>query len=311
MNRPNAPATAEAVLTIDPVQPITIIKRVFNAPRRLVFEAYTQPEHVRRWYGPRYLSMTVCEIDLRPGGAWRYVLQAPDGGTHGFSGVYREIVPHERLVFTEGYEPMPEADYVVTAIFEEQDGKTTLTSTLVYREVAHRDGHIAAGMESGMRESCERIDELIDALDYELVTTRVFNAPRERVWEAWTDRERIGKWWGPNGFTTTTHEMDVRPGGVWRFIMHGPDGVDWPNRIVYEQVVKPERLVYLHDADDDISDDPQRFANTVTFDVEGGKTRVTMRARFSSREARAAVVGYAVEGGKQTLGRLANYLSLD
>ncbi len=296
-------------LTIDPVQPITIIKRVFNAPRRLVFEAYTQPEHVRRWYGPRYLSMTVCEIDLRPGGAWRFVLQAPDGGTHGFSGVYREIVPHERLVFTEGYEGMPGTDYVVTATFEEQDGKTTLTSTLVYKEMAHRDGHIAAGMESGMRESYERVDELIDALDQEIVTTRVFNASRERVWEAWTDPVRIGKWWGPNGFTTTTHEMDARPGGVWRFIMHGPDGTDYPNRIVYEQVVKPARLVYLHDADSDTPDDPHRFVTTVTFDVEGGKTRLTMRARFPSREAREAVVGYAIEGARQTFGRLGDYLT--
>jgi len=128
------------------------------------------------------------------------------------------------------------------------------------------------------------------------------------VWEAWTDPDRIGKWWGPNGFTTTTHEMDVRPGGVWRFIMHGPDGVDYPNRISYKDVVKPERLVYLHDSDDDTLDDPRSFVTTVTFDVEIGKTRLTMRARLPSREAREAVVGYAVEGAKQTLGRLADYL---
>lgn len=296
-------------LTVDPVRPIAVIKRVFNAPRRLVFELFTQPEHVRRWYGPRYLSMTVCEIDLRPGGAWRFVLQAPDGGTHGFSGVYREIVPHERLVFTEGYEGMPGTDYVVTAVFEERDGKTTLTSTLVYKEVAHREGHIGAGMEAGMRETYERFDELIAALDCEIVTTRLFNASRERVWEAWTERERIGKWWGPNGFSTTTHEMDVRPGGAWRFTMHGPDGVDYPNRVVYEQVVKPERLVYLHDSDDDTQEDPHRFVTTVTFDIEGGQTRLTMRARFPTPAARAAVVGYAVEGAKQTIGRLAEYLS--
>ncbi|HQY26673.1 MAG TPA: SRPBCC domain-containing protein, partial [Thermoflexales bacterium] len=104
------------------------------------------------------------------------------------------------------------------------------------------------------------------------------------------------------------HEMDVRPGGVWRFIMHGPDGVDYPNRISYKDVVKPERLVYLHDSDDDTLDDPRSFVTTVTFDVEIGKTRLTMRARLPSREAREAVVGYAVEGAKQTLGRLADYL---
>jgi len=141
------------------------------------------------------------------------------------------------------------------------------------------------------------------------VLRRVFNAPRERVWEAWTDRERIGKWRGSNGFTTTTHEMDARPGGVWRFIMHGPDGVDYPNRITYKEVLKPERLVYLHDADDDSQIDPHRFVTTVTFDIEGGRTRLTMRARFPTREARDAVVAYAVEGAKQTFGRLADYLA--
>lgn len=72
-----------------------------------------------------------------------------------------------------------------------------------------------------------------DTADREIVITRVFDAPREQVFDAWTDSEHVSQWWGPNGFTTTTHEMDVRPGGVWRFIMHGPDGVDYKNRIVY------------------------------------------------------------------------------
>jgi uncharacterized protein YndB with AHSA1/START domain len=78
--------------------------------------------------------------------------------------------------------------------------------------------------------------------DREIVTTRVFDAPREMVFDAWTDPKHIGQWWGPIGFTTTTHEMDVRPGGVWRFTMHGPDGRDYKNRIVYTEIVRPERL---------------------------------------------------------------------
>ncbi len=82
--------------------------------------------------------------------------------------------------------------------------------------------------------------------DREIVITHVINATRERVWEAWTDPIHVQQWWGPNGFTTTVQEMNVRPGGAWRFIMHGPDGVDYPNKIVYEEIVKPERLVYVH-----------------------------------------------------------------
>src|SRR5450631_188479 len=85
-----------------------------------------------------------------------------------------------------------------------------------------------------------------DTSDREIVITRVFDAPRELVFKAWTDPKHLVHWWGPNGFTNTFHEVDIRPGGVWRFTMHGPDGVDYPNRIVFEEIVKPERIVYAH-----------------------------------------------------------------
>lgn len=158
-----ANSSASTTLTM-PSDRETVITRIFNAPRRLVFEAWTKPEHVRRWYGLRSLTLTVCEIDLRPGGAWRYVLQAPDGSEYAFSGVYREIVPPERLVYTEGYEAIPGADYLVTTTFDEQDGKTTLTSRLLYKSKEHRDGHLNSGMEPGMRETLDRLAELVEAM---------------------------------------------------------------------------------------------------------------------------------------------------
>ena len=143
--------------------------------------------------------------------------------------------------------------------------------------------------------------------DREIVVTRVFDAPRERVFDAFVDREHVGHWWGPTGFTTTTHEMDVRPGGVWRFIMHGPDGVDYPNYVSYIEVARPERLVYDHGAD---SGDPH-FHVTITFADEGGRTRLTMRSLFPTAAARDYVVREfkAIEGGNQTLDRLGEYLA--
>ena len=140
----------------------------------------------------------------------------------------------------------------------------------------------------------------------EIVITRVLDAPRERVFEAWTDPEQIGHWWGPTGFTATIHEMDVRPGGIWRFIMHGPDGVDWPNRVDYLEVVRPDRLVYDHGN----GGEPQ-FHVTVTFADEGGRTRLTMRSVFPTAAAREYVVREvkAIEGGNQTVDRLAQYLA--
>ncbi|HTN90608.1 MAG TPA: SRPBCC family protein [Sorangium sp.] len=142
-----------------------VITRTFAAPRRLVFEAMTKPEHVKRWYGLRSLTMSVCEIDLRVGGRWRYVLRAPDGSEHGFTGVYREIARPERVVCTENYEPLgPGHEMVVTATYDERDGKTTLTSRIVYQSQADRDAHLQSGMEAGMRETFERLEELLPTL---------------------------------------------------------------------------------------------------------------------------------------------------
>jgi uncharacterized protein YndB with AHSA1/START domain len=144
--------------------------------------------------------------------------------------------------------------------------------------------------------------------DREIVIERTVNAPRELVWQAWTEADQIAQWWGPNGFTTTIHAMNVRVGGVWRFIMHGPDGTDYPNRIVYREIVKPERLVYDHD---DGNDPPSHgFRSTVTFVAQGRKTKVTLRAVFASAGAREASVKFgAIEGGAQTLARLDQHVA--
>ena len=142
-----------------------IIQREFRAPRALVFETITRPEHVKRWYGLRHLTMPVCEIDFRVGGSWRYVLRDPeDGVDHAFSGEYREIVPPERIVSTERYEAIPGSDYVVTVTLTETGGTTLLQSHCVYQRKEHRDGHVASGMEGGMNETYRRLDELLEHL---------------------------------------------------------------------------------------------------------------------------------------------------
>ena len=142
--------------------------------------------------------------------------------------------------------------------------------------------------------------------DREIVTTRLIDAPRELVYEAFTDPKHVGHWFGPDGFITTTRSMDVRQGGQWIFVMHGPDGTDWPNVVTYQEVAPPSRLRYLHGDDKE----PDMFNVTITFDDEGGKTALTMRAVFKTAAAREFVVRErgAVEGGKQTLARLDAYV---
>lgn len=139
-----------------------VISRAFDAPRDLVFEAMTRPEHVRIWYGCDAMKMITCDIDLRVGGKWRYVLRMPDGSEHAFSGEYREIVPPSRLVSTESYEPIgPGHEMIATVTLEEKNGRTLFKNRLAYKSKMDRDGHLQSGMETGMQESFDRLEKLV------------------------------------------------------------------------------------------------------------------------------------------------------
>ena len=142
-----------------------------------------------------------------------------------------------------------------------------------------------------------------------IIGVREFAAPRDLVFSAWTDPQHLAQWWGPNGFTTTTHSFDLRPGGVWRFVMHGPDGRDYQSRITFEEVVPPQRIVYRHDGGDDI--EPVQFRQTVVFEDLGGRTRITWRGDFPSAAERDRVIkDYGADKGlAQTLARLAQHVA--
>jgi uncharacterized protein YndB with AHSA1/START domain len=146
--------------------------------------------------------------------------------------------------------------------------------------------------------------------DREIVVSRVLDAPRELVWKAMTDPNHVIHWWGPRGFSTTIEVMEVRPGGAWRLVMHGPDGTDYPNRSVFREVVEPERLVYVHGGSKK-GGPAANFTATWTFeDLGAGKTRLTMRSLFATAAERDTVVKVygAIEGGRQTLERLSEHL---
>ncbi len=146
----------------------------------------------------------------------------------------------------------------------------------------------------------------MQAADNEIIISRLIHAPRERVWDAWTIPEQLEKWWGPNGFTVTTKEIDIREGGEWRFTMHGPDGRDYPNNIVFTEIRKPDLIAHDHGGDDG----KVHFKATITFEEQDGGTLITMRSIFPSKEERDHVVREygAIEGGNQTIGRLAAFV---
>lgn len=143
----------------------------------------------------------------------------------------------------------------------------------------------------------------------ELIISRVLNAPAALVWDVWTKPEHVIKWWGPNGFTTTDKGMTLKTGGEWRFTMHGPDGTDYPNRIVFLEVVPQQKLMYQHSGDVDA--EPVSFHVTITFENLGNKTRLTMQSVFASVEVlqRLNETHHVIEGGEQHIGRLEEYLT--
>jgi uncharacterized protein YndB with AHSA1/START domain len=141
-----------------------LITREFAAPQDLVYRAYTTPDLVRRWWSGEQGEMTSCEIDLRVGGMWRYVMIATGGYEVAFHGEYREIVPNERIVTTEVFEGMPEGQAVDTVTFAEEDGRTTLSILVQHTSKEHRDLHIDSGMETGMQEAMDLMEQVAVSL---------------------------------------------------------------------------------------------------------------------------------------------------
>ncbi len=291
-----------------------VITREIAAARELVFCAWTDPQRVAQWWGPRGFTNPVCQWDARPGQTIHVVMRAPNGADFPMGGAFREVVAPERLVFTSGALDEQGAmlfEFLHTVTFTEQLGRTTLTVRSKVIRTTPGAGRYIGGFEAGMTQSLERLSALADPTNgREIVHTRVVGAPRELVWQAWTDPQHVVRWWGPRGFSTTIKRMDFRVGGVWEHLMRGPDGATYPNQSTFKEIVPLERIVYSHGGGRD-GGPGASFTATWTFEtVEGGKTRVTGRLLFPSAEARDFVAREfgAVEGGRQTLARLAEHL---
>jgi uncharacterized protein YndB with AHSA1/START domain len=140
-----------------------LITREFDAPKHLVYEAWTTPELVKRWWGGKRGEVTLVEIDLRVGGSWRYVMSG-EGFEVGFHGEYREIVPDERIVSTEVFEGMPDAASLNTLTLTETDGRTLLTVLVQHASKEYRDGHVNSGMEIGLQEALDALERVVGSL---------------------------------------------------------------------------------------------------------------------------------------------------
>jgi uncharacterized protein YndB with AHSA1/START domain len=141
-----------------------LITREFDAPKHLVYKAWTTPELVRRWWNAKRGEVTIADIDLRVGGTWRWVMVTDDGFEVAFHGEYRELVPNEKIVTTEVYEGMPDAAALNTLTFSEEDGRTTMSLLVDHASKEHRDGHINSGMEAGMQDAMDLLEQVAVSL---------------------------------------------------------------------------------------------------------------------------------------------------
>jgi uncharacterized protein YndB with AHSA1/START domain len=265
-----------------------LITRQFEAPKDLVFRAWTTPALVRRWWHANRGEMTVCDIDLRVGGQWRYAMHANAGFEVGFHGEYLDVVPPERIVSTEVFEGAPDAPATTTTTFTETAGVTTVSILVRHGNKAARDMHLESGMEDGLTDALRLVETVALA---GVTITRTFAAPPAAVFAAWTEPTTFAHWFGTTATPVDRVTLDVTPGGAWRARMLVDDGateIDWHGR--YVEVDPPRRLVMT------LSDRPGEEFELVTVDLteQDGGTSMT----FSQIGGHLDADGYAsVEHG--------------
>ena len=297
------------------------ITRIFNAPRELVFKVWTLPQHIIHWWGPKNFTVPSCEVDLNVNGEFHFCMRSPDGKEYWSKGVFREIIFPEKIQATmyfsdeDGNILDPEEygmgsdvpkEMLDTIRFEEiEDNKTRLTF--------HRNTPLSVskryGEDEGWNQSLDKFEkEVAEITDRSIIITREFSFNRKNVFEAWTQADSLEAWWGPEGFKTTTVSMDFQPGGSWHHIMHGPDGTDYDNKLIYIEIQDGERIVYINKSGD--NQEQARFLTTITFTERENKTKINLHMIFDSEEeCKTNKEDFeAVKGGNQTLQRLEEYL---
>jgi uncharacterized protein YndB with AHSA1/START domain len=253
-----------------------VTTRVFDAPRELVFRAWTQPDHVVKWWGPKGFTNTFQEFDFRPGGKWRLVMHGPNGTDYPGEFVFVEIADSERLVLDHVSQP----HFRLTVLFEDIAGQTKITFRQLFEspDMLQRLKHIAV---PGNEQNLDKLASELVAMGggtHEMLMSRLVLAPRELVWKAWTDPVHVAKWWGPRGFSAPRCELDLRVGGKLHVDMQHPDGTVRPMIGQFLEIVPPERLVFTAMP---LGPNGKPFfeaTNAVDFRQEGPMTRINLRA---------------------------------
>lgn len=280
-----------------PADRAIVTTRLIDAPRELVWKAWTDPAHLTHWWGPRGFSTTTSEFDMREGGVWRFVMHGPDGTDYKNKIVYKDVREFERLAYRHtGEDETAGIVFDSEVTFTAKDGKTEVTLCAVFATAEERN-FVAEkfGAVEGGEQTLTRLGEYVLGMAGDgtrptgqpFVITRVLAAPRELIWDAWTKAEHLMHWWGPKGCKVEIKALDVRPGGRFHYVMRYSTGAAMWGRFTYDEIAPPARLVYRSSFSNEAGeiapapfpgDWPDEISNTVTFEERAGKTTVTIVA---------------------------------
>ena len=304
------------------------ITRLVDAPRALVWQAWTNPELLKKWWAPKPFTTPEAEIDVRPGGKFRTLMVGPDGTEYPGSGVFLEVVEQERIVFTDALEPgwRPSNHPFFTAIFTlvDENGKTRYTARAMHKNDDDRRKHEEMGFHQGWATCADQLAKLAESLkcpasdspsaspakrsgklkittptDREIVISRAFDAPRVLVWDALTKPELLKRWlFGPDGWSMTVCEIDLRVGGKYRYVWTKmPSGYEMGMGGVYREIAKPERIVSTEQFDDPWYSG--EALGTAVLTERDGKTNLVTTMRYESKEVRDNVLKSPMDEGME------------
>lgn len=262
------------------------VTRRFQAPRELVYEAWTDPRHLAHWWGPQGFTITTEAIDVRPGGVWSYIMHGPDGVDYINRIRYIETALPERLVYSHGDHETEEL-FHVTVTFAAKDGGTELTMRSMFRTEEELQETVEKyGAIEGAKSTLSRLAEELESRSaIDLILSRTLHAPRDLVFRAWTDPEHLMHWWGPVGMELGIARFELRPGGIFHYSMRSPDGHEMYGRFIFQEISPSSRLVYVSsfaDAEGNVIRAPfnelfpLELLNILTFEEKDGNTTMTL-----------------------------------
>lgn len=316
------PKTEPAMLKGDREIEIT---RVFDAPRELVFRAWTEQQHLAQWWGPHGFTITTKSFQFNEGGVWLFTMHGPDGRDYPNKIVFEKIERPGRLVYLHPGDEGEGVEFRSVAVFKEVGGKTQVSMNMTFPDAKAREHVIREyHADEGLGETITRLGEYVDSMKGKVFeVSRTFDAPRELVWKAYSEADRLKEWWGPKGFGMKIAKLDFRPGGIFHYCMIAPDGKEMWGKFHYREIVKPELMTYVvsfSDAQAGVTRHymsatwPLEVMNVTTFTEKDGKTTVTSRGWpiNETGEERATYEGAFAGmemGFKGTLDQLEAYLA--